>query len=270
MRARNIKPGFFKNDLLAECDPLARILFAGLWCLADREGRLEYRAKKIKAEVLPYDNCNIEKLIGQLTERQFITTYDVDGVFYIQINTFQKHQNCHIRESASTIPAPVKHGAGTVQAPGEHGSGPAESPLLNPESPILNPEHTTRACAREEELFVYDAWNQAGLIVHSDYNKFLPNIRSALKVHSADEIAAAISNYKTVYSDDQFYWSYKWGLREFLQRGLDRFVPKNYNEKDYLRRENSNGGGTGHSHNNTAATFGKAKGDGQPYPVEEF
>ena len=53
MRARNLKPGFFKNDALAECDPLARILFEGLWCMADREGRLECHPKRIKAEILP-------------------------------------------------------------------------------------------------------------------------------------------------------------------------------------------------------------------------
>ena len=49
-RARNVKPGFFKNELLAECEPLARILFEGLWCEADREGRLEDRPRRLKAE----------------------------------------------------------------------------------------------------------------------------------------------------------------------------------------------------------------------------
>ena len=58
-RSRNIKPGFFLNDDLAECEPLARLLFAGLWCIADREGRLEDRPKRIKIEVLPYDNCDV-------------------------------------------------------------------------------------------------------------------------------------------------------------------------------------------------------------------
>ena len=55
MRARNIKPGFFKNDTLAELEFAARLLFIGLWGLADRAGRLEDRPKKIKAEVFPYD-----------------------------------------------------------------------------------------------------------------------------------------------------------------------------------------------------------------------
>lgn len=65
-RARNIKPGFFANEDLAECDPLARLLFAGLWCLADREGRLEDRPKRIRAELLPYDSCDADELLNQL------------------------------------------------------------------------------------------------------------------------------------------------------------------------------------------------------------
>jgi hypothetical protein len=47
-RTRQIKPGFFKNDELAELPIEARLLFAGLWTIADREGRLEDRPKKIK------------------------------------------------------------------------------------------------------------------------------------------------------------------------------------------------------------------------------
>ncbi|SPP31372.1 hypothetical protein ARAF_0496 [Arsenophonus endosymbiont of Aleurodicus floccissimus] len=53
VRARNIKPGFFSNDDLAECEALARLLFAGLWTIADREGRLEDKHRKIKVMVLP-------------------------------------------------------------------------------------------------------------------------------------------------------------------------------------------------------------------------
>jgi len=139
MRSRNLKPGYFKNEILCELDPLARILFSGLWCMADREGRLEYRPKRIKVEILPYDNCNIEKLLQQLS-KDFITIYEVCGEKYIQINKFKEHQNPHIKEAASTIPAPEKHSASTIQAPDEHGSRPAESLILNPESPLLNPE----------------------------------------------------------------------------------------------------------------------------------
>lgn len=151
-RARNIKPGFFKNDILAECSPLARILFCGLWCEADREGRLEDRVKRIKADCLPYDDCNVDDLLQQLAERGFIDRYVVDGCAYIQVVEFRKHQNPHVKEAASTIPAhnaqpadskaeqelpeaaPDKHGASTVQDTAQTGTSPADSLLLIPDS----------------------------------------------------------------------------------------------------------------------------------------
>lgn len=115
-RARNIKPGFFKNDALADCQPLARLLFAGLWCEADRAGRLEDRPKRIKAECLPYDDCDVDALLGELADHGFIIRYKVDEHTYIQILAFDKHQNPHCKEQASTIPAPCMHGANTEQA----------------------------------------------------------------------------------------------------------------------------------------------------------
>lgn len=139
-RARNIKPGFFKNEILAELNPLARILFAGLWCLADREGRLEDRPKRIKADILPYDNCNIDKLLNDLQAKDFILRYKTQGNQYIQVLNFTKHQNPHMREPASEIPAPDEHSASTVQAPDKHGTSPADSLNLIPDS--LNPIKT--------------------------------------------------------------------------------------------------------------------------------
>src|SRR5690625_577204 len=53
MRARNIKPGLFKNEILGEADPIYSLLFIGLWTLADKEGRLENRPKRIRAELFP-------------------------------------------------------------------------------------------------------------------------------------------------------------------------------------------------------------------------
>jgi hypothetical protein len=137
-RARNIKPGFFTNDMLAECAPLARLLFAGLWLHCDREGRMEDRPKKIKAEILPYDSCDADALLGELETHGFIIRYVHGDRRYIQVTNFGKHQNPHIKEAASEIPAPYKHGANTVQA--------SEIPApagLNPSSLNLNPECLT-------------------------------------------------------------------------------------------------------------------------------
>lgn len=133
-RARNIKPGFFTNDVLAEIDPLGRLLFIALWTMADRAGRLEDRPKRIKAEALPYDECDADALLTDLQEHGFIARYEASGQRFIQVLAFAKHQNPHIKEPASTIPAPDEHGVSTVQEPEEHGSGPADSGFLIPDS----------------------------------------------------------------------------------------------------------------------------------------
>lgn len=103
-RARNIKPAFFKNELLAECPPLARLLFVGLWCVADREGRLEDRPKRLKVEILPYDDCDVDELLGILATRGFIERYVMDDVPCILIPAFKRHQNPHHREASSILP----------------------------------------------------------------------------------------------------------------------------------------------------------------------
>lgn len=116
-RARNIKPGFFTNDLLAEIHPFGRLLFVGLWTIADRDGKLEDRPKKIKAEILPFDNCDVEKQLRELTERGFINRYVVGNVKIIQIINWKKHQNPHVKEAESLLPAPDEHGASIGRIP---------------------------------------------------------------------------------------------------------------------------------------------------------
>ena len=106
MRSRNIKPGFYKNEELAECSFEARLLFPGLWMFADREGRMENRPKKIKAEVFPYDNLDVKILINELESNGLVICYESDGGKYIQVVNFVKHQVPHHKEANSVIPAP--------------------------------------------------------------------------------------------------------------------------------------------------------------------
>jgi len=108
-RSRNIKPAFFDNDELGELNPETRLLFIGLWCLADREGRLENRPKRINAKILPYDNYNVEEMLNSLSGSGFIKLYIANDQQYIQITNWTKHQNPHHKEIASVIPAPENH-----------------------------------------------------------------------------------------------------------------------------------------------------------------
>lgn len=126
-RTRNIKPAFFDNDILGSLDPLIRLLFIGLWCIADRDGRLEDRPRRIKKTLLGYDDATAEETNGmleQLAKNGFIIRYKSDGEQYIQVVNFTKHQNPNIKEKPSEIPPPPgfdmgtyeNHKTGTVQA----------------------------------------------------------------------------------------------------------------------------------------------------------
>lgn len=139
-RARNIKPGFFRNEILAELDPLARLLFAGLWTIADRAGRLEDRPKRIKADVLPYDDdVDIDVLLNALGEKSFIARYKHGTARYIQILNFNRHQNPHKNEADSVIPPMDEGDDNTPDTPPNAGTGPAE----NPETTGKSGEHRT-------------------------------------------------------------------------------------------------------------------------------
>lgn len=106
MRSRVVKEGFFKNEVLGKLSFAHRLLFQGLWLVADREGLLEDRPLRIQADIFPYDTINIEPLLVDLERHQFIARYWTDQGPMIHLPKFDKHQSCHPREAPSTLPGP--------------------------------------------------------------------------------------------------------------------------------------------------------------------
>ncbi len=136
-RTRSIKPSFFKNEYLAECEPMARLLFVGLWTLADSQGRMEFRPLRIKAELFPYDNCDILGLLKQLADRGFVRAYESGDVKVLEIPTFGEHQRCHPDERDEGLPPPDKS-AETIVFPEQN---------AKPGNPTLEPGNPPASCA---------------------------------------------------------------------------------------------------------------------------
>lgn len=135
-RARNIKPGLFKNEILGVADPMYTLLFQGLWLLADREGRLEDRPLRIKVEVFPYrDGIDMNAMLGWLVKAGFIQRYQCGGLALIQILNFTKHQNPHKNEPESIYSPPDELGTTSE----EIGSTRADPGFLIPDSGLLIP-----------------------------------------------------------------------------------------------------------------------------------
>lgn len=107
MRIRALKPGFFRNEHLCELSPMHRLAFAGLWCCADRDGRLEDRPKRLKADIFPYDDCDMDDLLDDLAAAGFIERYAIEAARYVRIPSWAKHQHPRQDEAPSVIPSPV-------------------------------------------------------------------------------------------------------------------------------------------------------------------
>lgn len=133
-RSRNIKPGFFTNELLVELPFEHRLLFIGLWTIADRDGRLDDRPKQVKIKLFPADSLDVDAGLTALSDLGFIQRYEVGGLRFIQVLNWRKHQQPHFKEKASTIPAPDKPEALTLtasqQSPGQEPDKPGASPKL--------------------------------------------------------------------------------------------------------------------------------------------
>lgn len=103
-RARNIKPGFFVDEDLVELSFSTRLLFIGIWTLADRAGRLPDKPKTIKMSIFPSDRVDVDKALNELSDAGCLTRYVVDGKGYIEIKNFAKHQKPHPNEADSQLP----------------------------------------------------------------------------------------------------------------------------------------------------------------------
>ena len=141
-RSRNIKPGFFCNEVLAEMDFATRLLFIGLWTEADRDGKLEDRPKKIKMAIFPDDSVDVDSMLNVLHAGDLITRYSVGALKVIKINAWAKHQSPHHTEKKSILPdnheSQVNNAPLTVKKQEHDGGNPPDSLNLIPDT--LDPD----------------------------------------------------------------------------------------------------------------------------------
>jgi hypothetical protein len=104
-RIRSVKPTFFTSDDVCALSPLARLLYIGTWCEADREGRFAWSPATFKRRYLPTDECDIQAVCNELLARGLVVLYG-DGLAYIP--TFNDHQIINPKEAHSRLPEPEK------------------------------------------------------------------------------------------------------------------------------------------------------------------
>jgi hypothetical protein len=105
-RKRMLSPEFFQSEGLASCSPHARLLFAGLWTLCDREGRMRWLPPVVHGQVFPFEaDVSVPALTSELEAIGCVRIYEVKGKTYLDVPGFGKWQNPHKNETQGDSPA---------------------------------------------------------------------------------------------------------------------------------------------------------------------
>lgn len=117
MRRREISPEFWTDEKVVSVSDGAKLLFQGLWNLADREGRLEDRPLVIGFKVRPWDPTAASRYLDELVGAKLVVRYEVGDERYLLVPNFCEHQHVHPKEVPSRIPPP----GGWPENPGKTG-----------------------------------------------------------------------------------------------------------------------------------------------------
>jgi hypothetical protein len=90
-------------------------------------------------------------------------------------------------------------------------------------------------------LPIFEFWNSKGIVVHNNpTDKIIKAIKKCLKDYTEKEVMEAIGNYSIIINDktESYRFNYKWTLGDFLNRGIDKFLPNadplnNFKKQNY-------------------------------------
>lgn len=128
----------------------------------------------------------------------------------------------------------------------KNGITTSNNAITTPENPITTPEnpHTklNETKLNNTITLVFNHWNQQNIIVHK---KLTDDVRSVivrtLRSYSVEEVQSAISNYAEIVNGDEYYFRYKWTLKEFLKRGMEKFTDLEVARSNFRRDEHGKG-----------------------------
>lgn len=162
-RIRSIKPDFFKSRAVRRLNDREKLVWIGLWCYADDEGRLVDEPGILVGELwaLELTARQIDTTLNGLSEKGRLIRYSVDDEGYIQILGWE-HQRIS-NPSSSGIPTQVlanDSGIGT-QVLRLEGKGGERKGGERPPTPhcVKHPEGTDKPCrACGDARRRFEAW----------------------------------------------------------------------------------------------------------------
>ena len=91
-RIRTIKPEFWVDDEIVELGPWTRLLFIGLWNFVDDEGYIEFKSKRIKMQVFPADDVDMDACLNELIQSARVEVVESDQGSLLRVVNWARHQ----------------------------------------------------------------------------------------------------------------------------------------------------------------------------------
>ena len=173
-RIRTIKPTFFRSRSVKKLSDKAKLVWIGLWNLADDAGRLVDELGILTGDLwaLSVSEAKLDKALDELDAAGRIVRYKVAGQAYIQVTGWE-HQKIN-RASDSAIPpvslrddSVIPHASLTVGKEGKgirnkEGEASADANAEPPAFCDSHPGGTQRGCrACGDARRAHDAWLRA-------------------------------------------------------------------------------------------------------------
>jgi len=202
----------------------ARLLYTWLITHLDVNGCYSGDAQVINGKIftrLNKSNKTVENYLCDLEENNLIIRYEINGDLFLNVPDFKEKQPSlnPEREGKTNIPLPPPD-------------------LLQSKSRVtpLKDKISKDKISKDKFKVIFDYWNKKQIIVHKDLDQQTESkINSILKNYDLKEIKQAIHNYWVILTGEEYWFKYKWTLKEFLQRGFEKFKDEDIAHGNYLK-----------------------------------
>lgn len=241
MPSRVIKESIWTSPNLNNLSAEAERHFYRLLPCPDDHGCFECTPKVIKGKCYPLvDKVTpeiIDQLQGELEQEKLMFRWPNGNRQYAIYPKLQRHQRIRSLHQRKT-PEPPKEILKKCQ----------QLMALDGESQPLTTSDDKRQHSHPNPipnpiliLNIYTVWNEQKIIQHKKPTDDIKRaITTSLVDYSEEEICQAIRNYAEILQSDIYYFKYSWTLKDFLKRGLPKFLDLEIAKKNYTK-DNKNG-----------------------------
>lgn len=107
-RIRSIHPGLTKGEAYMEMTMQAKAAWPNLWMHCDDQGVFEWKPKRLKAEIFPSDNIDMETILNEFEALDCVKKFTVDGKLYGAVRNFRKYQRPKKANSVHPLPPELR------------------------------------------------------------------------------------------------------------------------------------------------------------------